>query len=92
MLLADRRPEVPVLLLHGVLDDVVPMAFSTDFGTALRDGGHPTTVTVLPEDGHASIYSADTAAAPVADWLASLPRDVGRLTPASRDSLSGRAP
>ena len=77
VLLADRRPEVPVLLLHGVLDDVVPTAFSTDFGTALRDGGHPTTVTVLPEDDHASIYSAETAAAPVADWLASLPRTSG---------------
>ena len=74
VLLADRRPEVPVLLLHGTLDDVVPTGFSTDFGTALRDGGHATTVTVLPEDDHASIYSAETAAAPVADWLASLPR------------------
>ena len=77
VLLAHRRPEVPVLLLHGELDDVVPTAFSTDFGAALRDAGHPTTVTVLADDDHASIYSAETAAAPVADWLASLPRTPG---------------
>jgi acetyl esterase/lipase len=77
VLLAGHRPEVPVLLLHGEADEVVPASFSTDFGTALRDGGHPTTVTVLPEDDHGSIYSAETAAAPVADWLASLPQPSG---------------
>ena len=77
VLLAGHRPEVPVLLLHGEADEVVPASFSTDFGTALQDGGHPTTVTVLPEDDHASIYSAQTAAAPVADWLASLPQPSG---------------
>ena len=44
---ADLRPEVPVLLLHGEADDVVPVSFTTDFGTALRgrrppdDGPHP---------------------------------------------------
>ena len=77
VLLAGQRPEVPVLLLHGEVDEVVPPSFSTDFGTALRDGGHPTTVTVFPRDDHGSIYSAETAAAPVVDWLASLPQPAG---------------
>ena len=65
-----------MLLLHGEVDEVVPPSFSTDFGTALRDGGHPTTVTVFPRDDHGSIYSAETAAAPV-DRPASLPQPAG---------------
>ena len=73
VLLADRRPEVPVLLLHGDEDEVVPADFSTDFADALREGGHPTTLSILPGVDHAEVYSAQVASAPVAQWLASLP-------------------
>jgi acetyl esterase/lipase len=73
VLLAVQRPEVPVLLLHGEDDDVVPTSFSTDFGTALTAAGHPTTVRILPGEDHQSIYSAETAAGPVAEWLEGLP-------------------
>ena len=38
VLLAAQRPELPVLLLHGGDDDVVPPDFSTDFAAALRGG------------------------------------------------------
>lgn len=69
VLLAGQRPEVPVFLLHGADDDVVPTSFSTDFGAALSGAGHPTTVRVLPGEDHQSIYSAETVAAPIADWL-----------------------
>jgi acetyl esterase/lipase len=73
VLLAGQRPDVPVLLLHGADDDVVPTSFSTDFGAALSRGGHPTTVRVLPGENHQSIYSAETAAGPVGEWLGALP-------------------
>ena len=73
VLLAARRPELPVLLLHGADDDVVPPDFSTDFARALRGGGHPTTLTIAPGEDHDSIYSAQVAAGPVASWLAALP-------------------
>ncbi|HET6967701.1 MAG TPA: alpha/beta hydrolase [Ornithinibacter sp.] len=73
VLLADRRPEVPVLLLHGDADELVPTDFSAHFADALRDGGHPTTLNVLPAVDHGEVYSAGVAAAPVAQWLASLP-------------------
>jgi acetyl esterase/lipase len=73
VLLAAQRPEVPVLLLHGTDDDIVPSSFSTEFGTALSSAGHPTTVRILPGEDHQSIYSAETAAAPIAAWLSALP-------------------
>jgi acetyl esterase/lipase len=70
---ADLRPEVPVLLLHGEADDVVPVSFTTDFGTALEAAGHPTTVRVLTDEDHETVYAAETAVRPVVDWLESLP-------------------
>ena len=73
VLLAGLRPQVPVLLLHGDADELVPAQFSTDFATALREGGHPTTLTVLPGVNHGEVYSARVAATPVVQWLASLP-------------------
>lgn len=73
LLRAGERPEVPFLLLHGDADDVVPPAFSTEFGAALRAGGHDTTVSVLPGEDHVSIYSAEVVAGPILDWLDDLP-------------------
>ncbi len=74
VLLAGQRPEVPVLLLHGGADELVAPQFSTDFANALRAGGHPVTLDVIPGVNHGEVYSAAVAAAPVADWLAGLPR------------------
>ncbi len=75
VLLAARRPEVPVLLLHGDADQVVPAQFSQDFAAALRAGGHPVTLSILPGVNHGEVYSASVAAAPVVQWLRSLPQD-----------------
>ena len=73
VLLADRRPQVPVLLLHGDEDDVVPAQFSEDFAQALSTAGHPTTLTIQPGVDHAEVYSPEEAAEPVARWLRGLP-------------------
>ena len=75
VLLAANRPDVPVLLLHGDADETVPSSFSTDFAAALRLAGHPVTLTVLPGEDHDTIYSAATAAEPIAQWLQGLPQD-----------------
>jgi acetyl esterase/lipase len=75
MLLAARRPEVPVLLLHGDADETVPAQFSQDFAAALRSGGHQVTLSILPGVNHGEVYSAPVAAAPVVEWLHSLPQD-----------------
>jgi acetyl esterase/lipase len=68
----DRRPEVPVLLLHGSDDDLVPVGFTTQFGHALEDAGHPTTVQVVPGADHRTIYRADVSAARIVRWLRAL--------------------
>lgn len=75
VLLAANRPDVPVLLLHGDADETVPSSFSTDFAAALRLGRHPVSLQVLPGEDHDTIYSAGTAAEPIAQWLEGLPQD-----------------
>jgi acetyl esterase/lipase len=69
---AGLRPEVPVLLLHGDADDVVPVAFTSQFAQALDGAGHPTTVQVVPGADHLSIYRAEVAGERVARWLLAL--------------------
>ena len=75
VLLAAHHPDVPVLLLHGDADDVVPVGYSRDFAMALSAGGHPTTLAVLLGEDHASIYAAEVVAPKIAEWLKALPRD-----------------
>jgi acetyl esterase/lipase len=71
---AELRPDVPVLLLHGAVDDTVPVAFTTQFAKALEGAGHPTTVQVVPRADHQAIYRADVAGGRVARWLLALRR------------------
>jgi len=73
VLLADRRPDLPVLLLHGDADGVVPVDATRAFAAALEAGGHDTTVEVVPGADHASIYSAEVAGPRVTDWVLALP-------------------
>lgn len=72
VLRADLRPEVPVLLLNGEEDDVVPVAFMTQFQQALEDAGHPTTTEVIPGADHMSIFTPQVSGDQIADWLRSL--------------------
>ncbi|HMM93875.1 alpha/beta hydrolase [Phycicoccus sp.] len=72
LLLADRRPDLPVLLVHGDADDVVPPAQSRAFDLALRAAGHPTSLVVVPGAGHADAYSADVVGDLVAEWVTAL--------------------
>jgi acetyl esterase/lipase len=69
---ADLRPDVPVLLLHGETDETVPAAFTTQFAQALEDAGHPTTVQVVPDADHQTIYQGDVAGERIVDWLRTL--------------------
>ncbi len=73
VLLAGRRPGVPVLLLHGDADGVVPVGATRAFAAALTAGGHDATVEVVPGADHETIYSASVAAQRVADWVEALP-------------------
>lgn len=68
----DLRPDVPVLLLHGEADQVVPVDFTTQFADTLEAAGHPVTVEVVPDADHDTIYQADVAGDRVATWLQGL--------------------
>ena len=71
---AHRRPAAPVLLLHGADDTTVPVDFTRQLARALRRGGHPTTVVVLPGVDHQTAYAAEVAGSPVERWLARISR------------------
>lgn len=73
VLLAGGRPDVPVLLVHGDADEVVPPSATTEFGDALRRGGHDTTVRMLPGVDHSAVYTAPVVGRDVATWVAALP-------------------
>lgn len=70
---AARRPELPVLLLHGEDDDVVPVSATEDFAATLEAEGHPTTVVMVPGTDHQRIYSPEAVATPILDWVTTLP-------------------
>lgn len=61
-LTGDAKP-APFTLLHGLADDVIPVAVSRDFASALRQNDWPVQVAELPAD-HGSIAGAsyDTVA------------------------------
>ncbi|HYF71897.1 MAG TPA: prolyl oligopeptidase family serine peptidase, partial [Nocardioides sp.] len=69
---AAERPDVPVLLLHGEDDAVVPVDFTTQLADALEGAGHPTTVELVPGADHLRVFAADVAGEPVAAWLRQL--------------------
>ncbi|HEY3436918.1 MAG TPA: alpha/beta fold hydrolase [Actinotalea sp.] len=69
LLQAGERPQVPFLLVHGKADPVVPVVFTTDFGAALRAGGHDVTVDLLPGVDHSTVYRAGVVGDLVADWI-----------------------
>jgi acetyl esterase/lipase len=69
----DARPSLPVFLAHGDADELVPLSFTQRFADALRAGGHPVDVEVVPGAGHHDLYAADVVAASIARWIASLP-------------------
>jgi acetyl esterase/lipase len=75
VLLAAQRPQVPVLLMHGKQDELVAPQFSEDFASALRTGGHATTLELLPGVDHGEVYWPQVAAGPVTRWLDALPTD-----------------
>lgn len=66
---AGGRQGLRVLLLHGSDDTDLPTDFTTDFATALRAGGHPVRVEIVPGATHQSIYLPPVSGARVVSWL-----------------------
>jgi dipeptidyl aminopeptidase/acylaminoacyl peptidase len=61
---------VPVLLVHGEADDVVPVAISRRYAARAADGGDPCRLVSLPGVGHMEHLDPHSEAwAPVTAWL-----------------------
>ena len=69
---AGERPELPVLLLHGDADPVVPVSFTTDFGRVLAAARHPVETIVVSGADHHSIYTAGVTGGAIAAWVRGL--------------------
>jgi len=83
IVLASQRPELPVLLLHGEDDPLVPVAASETFAQALDEGGHPVELDVLAGVDHDSVYSAEVAGPVISSWL-QLDAPEGQASPPAR--------
>lgn len=62
-------PGLPVLLLHGDADEVVPMQQSMAFEQALRQAGAQPELGVAPDVDHLGIIAPEIAAPPLLGWL-----------------------
>ena len=71
--LAGLRPDVPVLLVHGAADEVVPQVFTANFAAALEAGGHDVTVEVLDGLNHGDVLLPQNSGDIIADWVEALP-------------------
>lgn len=69
---ARERPELPVLLVHGTADPLVPPTMSQRLRDALVDGGHAVRLEQPAGVDHAEVYSADVAGPLILGWLRTL--------------------
>lgn len=66
---ADARPDLPVLLVHGESDDVVPTSFTQRLSDALLEGDHEVRTELVPEAGHNDVVRSDVLLPLLTDWL-----------------------
>lgn len=65
---ADSRPEVPVLLLHGEADEMLPVFFTEDMAEALEEGGHDVTAQYPAAARHNDLFRSEVLLAPLVEW------------------------
>lgn len=65
---AGERPEVPVLLVHGDVDELVPESFTQDMAAALESSGH-TVVAEYPHGArHNDVFRSEWLLEDLVDW------------------------
>jgi acetyl esterase/lipase len=67
-----ERPDVPVLLVHGEADDVVPVSQTRGAATVLRAGGHDVQMELLPGVDHLDVFAAEVAGPVLEQWLSAV--------------------
>ncbi|WP_199425193.1 alpha/beta hydrolase [Actinotalea solisilvae] len=66
---AAARPDLPVLLVHGDADDVVPTWFTTDLAADLEAAGHDVRTELLPGVDHMQVIRPEVVGDLVAGWV-----------------------
>ena len=66
---AGRRPSVPVLLIHGTADHVVPPSWSRRLRDALGAAGHPVRLEEPGGVDHLGVLDPTVSGPPILDWL-----------------------
>jgi acetyl esterase/lipase len=69
---ASARSDLPVLLIHGDDDELVPVEFTEEFAMALRRAGHRVQMGVVPRAGHHDVYHPDVVGSTIMRWIATL--------------------
>jgi acetyl esterase/lipase len=63
-----ERPDVPVLLVHGLADELTPVFFTEDMAAALEEGGHDVT-TLYPRDAlHNDLFRSEWILDDLVGW------------------------
>jgi acetyl esterase/lipase len=65
-----ENPELRVLLVHGTVDEVVPVDFSEDFGVALEAAGYAVEVEILDGVNHTDIHDPDVVGDLITEMIA----------------------
>lgn len=65
----ESSPEIPVLLLHGDSDQLVPLAFSRELANLLEGAGRPVTFEILPGGTHDATLDPAVVADRIADFV-----------------------
>ncbi len=82
-----ERPELPVLLLHGEADHVVPLGASRGALRHLQEAGHEVELVTYPDVEHNRILRGDVVADDVVAWVTAL----AGAAPAARTAPAGSA-
>ena len=80
---AKERPAVPVLLVHGDRDDLVPLSMSQRLRDDLVRGGHRVQFEVARGADHQGVYSENIAGPLILEWLQLLDRGVTSGAPSA---------
>jgi acetyl esterase/lipase len=64
-----QRRDLPVLLLHGDADSLVPVSFTDGFAAALEQAGHDVAVHIIPGADHFSIFAPEVVADLIGEWI-----------------------
>jgi acetyl esterase/lipase len=87
-----ERPQLPVLLVHGLDDPLIPPATTSRLSGELRAAGHSVRTELLPGATHDSVYRPGPVLPVLLSWLSTLRRQDQSLRSVRPQALSIATP